>query len=46
MSMDYGLLSIVYRLRLKRTPLLSIGTRGESRGATQVNAITKQKSLL
>ena len=40
--MGHGLLSIV-AFKLKSP--LSIGTRGESRGATQVNAITKQKSL-
>jgi len=40
--MGHGLLSIV-AFKLKSP--LSIGTRGESRGATQVNAYSKQKSL-
>ena len=34
-----GQWSVVHRLHLKQIPLLSVGTRGESRGATQVKRI-------
>jgi len=42
--MTNGACSVV-GLRLKQTPLLSIGTRGESRGATQVKRYLTKISL-